>query len=418
MSGGFARRLLSRPTTLIALVWIALVVAAAIHPTWFTSYDPLDQDLLNIKQGPSADHWLGADALGSDVLSRIVWGARDTLIGVVEAVVVVALIGAPLGLTAGLSGGWWDMVVGQYIDVVQSLPTIVVLLAVLAVFGQSMAPAMATLGVLGSAGVARVVRSATLAVREELYIAAARLSGLGEAYILSNHVLPRVAGPVVVQLALFAAIAVLVQTGIAFLGLGVAPPAPTWGGLIYDAAASLNDFPWLLAPTGGAVALTILAFGLLGDGLRDATTERWTRPATSGKSGAFATSAAVDPPKGARLSARDVTIAAGDKILVDKVSFDLFPGETLGIVGESGSGKTLTMMALIGLLPPGVSARSGAVIVDGKEIALNDARALRSLRGAKIGAIFQDPMASLDPCFTIGHHLMEVADPRLSRAER
>ena len=414
----FARRLLGRPLTLIALVWIAFIVAIALFPEHFTSYDPLDQDLLNIKQGPSADHWLGADALGRDILSRIIFGARDTILGVVEALVVVAALGVALGLTAGLFGGWWDALARQYIDVLQSLPTIVILLAVLAVFGQSMLPAMAALGVLGSAGVARVVRSATLAVREELYIAAARLSGLGETYILVNHVLPRVIGPVVVQLALFAAIAVLVQTGVAFLGLGVAPPAPAWGSLIYDAAASLNDFPWMLAPTGGAVALTILAFGLLGDGLRDASTETWTRPAQARRGAYRAGPAPADLPTGARLSARGVTIVAGDKTLVENVSFDLFPGETLGIVGESGSGKTLTMMALIGLLPPGVVASSGMVAVEGRTIPLDDQRALRSLRGATIGAIFQDPMAALDPCFSIGHHLEEVCEAGLSRTER
>jgi len=413
----FTRRLLTRPMTLIALLWIAFVIVIALFPEHFTSYDPLDQDLLNIKQGPSADHWLGADALGRDILSRIVFGARETILGVVEALVVVAALGVVLGLSAGLFGGWWDALARQYIDVLQSLPTIVILLAVLAVFGQSMLPAMAALGVLGSAGVARVVRSATLAVREELYISAARLSGLGETYILRSHVLPRVIGPVVVQLALFAAIAVLVQTGVAFLGLGVAPPAPAWGSLIYDAAASLNDFPWMLAPTGGAVALTILAFGLLGDGLRDASTETWTRPAQTRRGAFFAAPPPTDLPQGARLSARGVTIVAGDKTLVDNVNFDLFPGETLGIVGESGSGKTLTMMALIGLLP-GVSALAGTVVVEGRAISLNDARALRSLRGATIGAIFQDPMAALDPCCTIGHHLEEVCERGLSRRER
>jgi peptide/nickel transport system permease protein len=414
----FARRLISRPTTLLALLWLAFIIAMALFPGHFTGYDPLDQDLLNVKQGPSADHWLGADALGRDLWSRIVWGAPDTLIGVVEALIVVAMIGVPLGLTAGLSGGLWDIIASQYVDVIQSLPTIVILLAVLAVFGQSMGPAMVTLGVLGSAGVARVVRSATIAVRGELYITAARLSGLGEIYILVNHVLPRVIGPVVVQLALFGAIAVLVQTGVAFLGLGVAPPAPTWGGLIYDAAASLSDFPWLLAPTGGIVALTILAFGLLGDGLRDASTERWARPAAFARRARFEPRPACDLPARAVLSARNVSIAAGDKVLVENVDFDLFAGETLGIVGESGSGKTLTMMALIGLLPPGVVALSGTVVVEGREIRLDDQRALKALRGGRIGLIFQDPMAALDPCFTIGHHLMEVADPSLSRAQR
>jgi len=416
----FARRALARPLTLLSLAWLAAVLIAALFAADLSPYDPLDQDLLSVKQLPSPDHWLGTDALGRDVLSRIVWGAPATLAGVVEAVVVVALLGVGLGLTAGYFRGAWDALVRQFVDIAQSLPTIVILLAVLAVFGQSMMPAMIALGVLGAAGVARVLRSATLAVREELYISAARICGLGDRYILVNHVLPRLVGPVVVQLALFAATAVLVQTGVAFLGLGVQPPAPTWGGMIFDASADLNDFPWLLAPTCGVVALTILAFGLIGDGVRDASTEAWSRPLHARRSAFVATPAPREVPQQALLSARGVTIVAGDRVLVDNVSFDLDPGETLGVVGESGSGKTLTMLALIGLLPPGVAARSGVVVVEGRTIPLNDMAALKALRGATIGAIFQDPMAALDPCFTIGRQLDEVLklSGRLSRSQR
>ena len=419
----FARRLAGRPLTLVALAWVLFVALVAVFHGQLAPYDPLDQDLLSVKQWPSADHWLGTDALGRDVLSRLIAGTPATIVGVVEAVAVVAVLGVGLGITAGFFRGAWDAMVRQYVDVMQSLPTIVILLAVLAVFGQSMLPAMVALGVLGSAGVARVVRSATLSVREELYISAARLCGLGDGYILFNHVLPRIVGPIVVQLALFAAIAVLVQTGVAFLGLGVQPPAPTWGGMIFEASASLNDFPWLLAPTGAAVALTILAFGLIGDGVRDASTEGWSRPAHAAKAVFIGTAAPIDVPKGAIFSARGVTLVANpgprERVLVDNVAFDLFPGETLGIVGESGSGKTLTILALTGLLPPGVAVRSGWVVVEGRSIPLAEAKALAALRGATIGAIFQDPMAALDPCFTVGSQLEEaLSGMRLSRSER
>ena len=422
-SASFARRLVRRPLTLAALAWVLFVALVAVFHGQLAPYDPLDQDLLAVKQWPSADHWLGTDTLGRDVLSRLIAGTPATIVGVVEAVAVVAVLGVGLGITAGFFRGAWDAIVRQYVDVMQSLPTIVILLAVLAVFGQSMLPAMVALGVLGSAGVARVVRSATLSVREELYISAARLCGLGDRYILFNHVLPRIVGPVVVQLALFAAIAVLVQTGVAFLGLGVQPPAPTWGGMIFDASASLNDFPWLLAPTGAAVALTILAFGLIGDGVRDASTEGWSRPAHGVKAAFVGTAAPVDVPKSAIFSARGITLVANagprERVLVDNVAFDLFPGETLGIVGESGSGKTLTILALTGLLPPGVAIRSGWVVVEGRSIPLAEAKALAGLRGATIGAIFQDPMAALDPCFTIGSQLEEaLSGMRLSRSER
>ena len=405
---GFVRRLLARPLAVLALAWLLLLLLSAVAAPWVAPLDPLDQDLLAIKQLPSAEHWLGTDALGRDVFSRTVYGIGITMAGVFEAVVVAVLLGMAMGVSAGYFGGRWDRWVQQYVGLMQSLPNILILLAVLAVFGQAMLPAMVTLGIMGSAGVSRVLRSVTLAVREELYIAAARISGLSDAHIIVRHVLPRIAGPVIVQLSMFAAIAVIVQTGISFLGLGVAPPTPTWGGAIYEASASLNDFPWLLMPSGGVVALTVLAFGLLGDSLRDASTESWSRPAVRQKVQARQAVKPSDVPAGSLLSMRDVCIAAGERTLVHGVSFDLQRGETLGIVGESGSGKTLTSLSLMGLLPPGVNVTSGTAVIAGEVIDLSDEKRLAQLRGATVGMIFQEPMAALDPCFTIGHQLAEV----------
>lgn len=405
---GFVGRLLRRPLAVLALVWLVLLLVFALGADWLTPLDPLDQDLLAIKQLPSAEHWLGTDALGRDVFSRTVHGLPITLMGVLEAVLVSALLGVGLGVSAGYFGGRWDRWVQQYVSLMQSLPTMLILLAVLAVFGQAMLPAMVTLGIMGSAGISRVLRSVTLAIREELYIAAARISGLSDAHIIARHVLPRIVGPVIVQLSLFAAIAVIVQTGISFLGLGVAPPAPTWGGSIFEASASLNDFPWLLVPSGGVVALTVLSFGLLGDSLRDASTESWSRPAVRQKVSVRQAAQPADVPEGSMLSMRGVTIAAGERTLVHGVSLDLQRGETLGIVGESGSGKTLTSLSLMGLLPPGVQATAGTAVVDGEVIDLSNEKRLAELRGATVGMIFQEPMAALDPCFTIGHQLAEV----------
>ena len=406
------QRLLGRPLAVLALLWLLLLLVLAVGAPVFAPQDPLEQDLLALKQLPTAEHWLGTDALGRDVFSRMVHGVALTLAGVLEAVVVAGVLGLGLGVSAGYFGGLWDRFVQQYVSLVQSLPTMLIMLAVLAVFGQAMLPAMVTLGVMGSAGVSRVLRSVTLAVREELYIAAARISGLGDAHIIVRHVLPRIAGPVIVQMSLFAAIAVIVQTGISFLGLGVAPPAPTWGSMIFEASASLNDFPWLLVPSGGIVALTVLAFGLLGDSLRDASTEAWSRPSQRRQVRARKASVPADLREGSLLAMRDVTIVTGDaahtRTLVQGVNFDLKQGETLGIVGESGSGKTLTSLSLMGLLPPGVRALSGTAVVDGEAIDLTDEKRLAQLRGATVGMIFQEPMAALDPCFTIGHQLAEV----------
>ena len=401
------------PGELLAIAWLLLVAVLAIAAPWIAPFDPLDIDLNSMKQMPSPAHWLGTDALGRDVLSRLLFGALPTLVGVVQATCVAAVLGAGLGVCAGYFGGRTDRAIGQLVDTLQSLPSIVILLAILALFDRSMPAAMVTLGVLGSAGVIRVMRSSTLGVRGELYIAAARITGLGDATILMRHVLPRVRGPLIVQVSLFSAVAVIMQTGISFLGLGPAPPAPSWGAMIYEASVSLNDFPWLLVPSGGVVALTILAFGLMGDALRDSARRgsKSDDPDRSSRRLVADTAPPVEAgsPCGASvLCVRGLTIAAGSRILVEDLSFDLSPAETLGLVGESGSGKTLTVLALMGLLPAGIHTLRGCMMLWGARIDLADKAALARLRGNTLGMIFQEPLAALDPCFTVGHHLTEV----------
>ncbi len=425
MPQGFLRRLLRRPLAWAALLWLALVLVVALGASAISPFDPLEQDLLAVKQWPSAAHLLGTDDLGRDVLSRVIHGALPTLLGVLQALIVVTLLGTTLGMSAGYFGGRIDRAVTQYINTLQSLPTIVVLLGVLTVFNRSMLAAMVMLGITASAGITRVLRSATLNVRHELYIEAARISGLSDAAIILRHVLPRIVGPLIVQLSLFAALAVIVQTGISFLGLGIQPPAPTWGGMIFEASASLNDFPWLLVPSGGVVAITLLAFGLLGDSLRDTAVETWSRQAGAQRkaSGRTEPSPIGDAPAGALLSVRHLRIVTGEgatqQVLVHDLSFDLMPSETLGLVGESGSGKTLTILSLMGLLPAGTRVTAGVMQVAGHPFDLADAGLISRLRGKTLGMIFQEPMAALDPCFSIGHHLSEVLRQHqgLSRAE-
>ena len=424
----FLGRLLRKPLAIAALGWLALIAIASAFAGRLAPYDPLDQDLLAVKQSPSADHWLGTDALGRDVLSRLLFGGSSTLVGIAEAVVVASALGVGLGVAAGYFGGWLDRAIIQLVDLVLALPTIVILLSVLAVFHHDMVAAMVAVGLLGSAGMIRVIRSATLAMRGALYVEAARICGLGDGAIILRHVIPRILGPVLVQISLFAAVTVLIQTGISFLGLGVPPPDPSWGGMIADASESLNDFPWLLIPSGAVAALTILAFGLLGDSARDAAAEGWSPPVATRRSRRVVPApvdSAADPgfDPAALLSIRGLTIAlrvAGREArpLVDGLSLDLAPGETLGIVGESGSGKTMTILSLLGLLPPGIEAVSGAMAIEGRRIDLRDGARVAQLRGGVVSMIFQEPMSALDPCFTVGQHLAEVIHrfERISRS--
>ena len=237
----FARRLVRRPLALLCLSWLVLLVGVAIAAPILLP-DVASQragELADVYQGPSAAHPLGTDSLGRDVLDRLLVGTRPTLVGVAEAILVVVALGVPLGLAAGFFRGWLDRVVTWLGDLVLALPAVVLVIVVLSVFPQSMAAGMVALGVLAAPGLMRVVRAATLPVREELYIAAARVSGLSRPYIIGRHVLPRIMGAIIVQVALLTATALLVQTGLAFLGLIAAPPPPSWGGMIAYGAGAL-----------------------------------------------------------------------------------------------------------------------------------------------------------------------------------
>ena len=212
----FLRRLLRRPIAIACIAYLLLVIGVAVVAPIVMPGIAQQQagDLLHVLQGPSRDHLLGTDSLGRDVLDRLLVGTRTSMLGVAEALVVALAISVPVGLAAGYFGGWVDRVVGWCTDVGLALPGIAILLVVLSVFKANMLAGMVTLGLLGAAGLARIVRSATLPVREELYIAAARVSGLSRPYILSRHVLSRIAGPVIVLSSWFAASALLAQTEI------------------------------------------------------------------------------------------------------------------------------------------------------------------------------------------------------------
>jgi peptide/nickel transport system permease protein len=417
----FVRRLLKRKLALVCLIYLgAIVVVAIVAPIALPSVNGEQAgDLLAVRGGPTWHHLLGTDSLGRDVFNRLLVGTRVTLIGVAEALVVVLALGIPPGLVAGYFGGWADRVVSWLADLTFSMPSIIIVLVVLAVFPQSMTAAMVTLGVLAAPGLMRIVRSAALPVRQELYIDAARVSGLSPTYIVTRHVLPRVVGPIIIQASLLAAFALLVQTGLAFLSLVVAAPAPSWGGMVADGVHEIVLQPWLIWPPGVLIALTILVLGLLGDAVRDATTENWSAPVRQSKRRAptVSKSEAAPPP----ISSREVPLLSVEGIGVSfaspsgrrtavtaEVSFDVFARETVGVVGESGCGKTATAMAILGLLPGTGRIESGRIVFDGRDLAALSERQLRTVRGEEIGFVSQEPMISLNPSFRVGWQLREV----------
>ena len=299
-----------------------------------------------------------------------------------------------------------------------AIPAIIFVLVVLAVAPHNENVAMLTFGVLGMPVMFRVVRSASLRVREDLYISAARISGLSHRRIMVRHVLPRLKGPIIVQASLFAAYALLFETGLAYLGLTSDVGAPTWGGMVGEASAVIEQQSWLLVPPGVVIALTILAFATIGDATRDAFTERAPERSPSLRERETRMARSPDErPASARgpahlLEVEDLTIVipreTGAVSVVDSLSLFVDARETVGVVGESGSGKTVTALALLRLLPPSLSLTSGNVFVEGVEVSRMPDRMFDRLRGSTLAYISQEPQSAVDPTFTVGSQLREV----------
>ncbi|MFJ3779936.1 dipeptide/oligopeptide/nickel ABC transporter permease/ATP-binding protein [Streptomyces sp. NPDC090075] len=424
---GFAARLLRRPASAVSASYLLLVLLVTLLATWIAPYDPDQQDLTAALQGPSGAHWLGTGELGRDVLSRLMHGGQVTLLGVVITLAVYLTIGVPAGMIAGYRGGWFDRFVLKSADLVSAVPVIIVLLVVLSVFTNDESAAMAANGLLGAPLLARVVRSATLGVKEELYVRAAVANGIRDRVIIRRHVLPRVTGVILVQASVYGAYAVLLETGLGFLGLGTTEAS--WGSMIAEASKNIGTDPWLLVPSGFMIISFILALGLLSDGLRDTLAERYAPPADKPPSRRMGrprgaapeppraeapdTSRAVEEPDAdALLSVRGLTVSltieGTPTDVIRDVSFDLRAGEVLGIVGETGCGKTITATSLLGMLPAGGRIVSGTILFENADLAQVDAAALRTVRGRRIGWISQDPISSLDPSFTAGAQVAEA----------
>lgn len=416
---GAWRALLGKPLALAALIFLVVVTVAVFLAKVIAPYGPLTQQLDHLLEGPSAAHLLGTDALGRDVLSRLLYGGQPALVGVLIAVVAFVVTGVVLGILAGYLGGWVDRLIGGIVDVLMALPGIVIVLVVLSVFSQSLFASMLSFGLLSSGTLVRIVRSACLSLREELFVSAAVVSGLGHVRIMLRHVLPGLIGPVIVQLSLFSGITLAVQTGLGFLGLATVPPAPSWGGMVGEAATVIQQDGYLLLVTGGTIALMTLAFGLLGDGIRDLNAEQKSsgsaarRPSRRARAIAVHARGPLAPTApGAVLEVRDYSVGfdSGHGVVpvVREVSFSLAAGEILGLVGESGSGKTVTALSLLGLLPASGRVLGGDVWLAGQSIAGSSSAQYRRVRGRRIGLVSQEPMVALDPLFTIGSQLGEV----------
>ncbi|WP_062378327.1 dipeptide/oligopeptide/nickel ABC transporter permease/ATP-binding protein [Demequina pelophila] len=422
---GPLRRVLSDPIGLSAALVLTAIVVACLGATLWAPYDPLATDLTASLQGPSSAHLLGTDQLGRDVLSRLLHGGQPSLLAAACVMAAALVVGVPVAMAAGYHGGWLDALVSRVVDLGMALPAMIIVLLVLALFGDQLIFSYLALGLLLVPALVRIVRSATVAVRGELFIDAAKVSRVPLPLLVARHIFPRILGTVVVQASIIASIGLLFTTGLAYLGFGVTAPEPSWGTMVAEASSVMRQNPTMLWATGGLIGVTVLALGSLGEVVRDALVERWApaasspgprRPRTSGVasrpvSPRAATGPAPRPRDDAVLAVGSMTVAYGPgegTAVVDAVSFDVGPGEIVGLVGESGCGKSTVARAVLGLLRGSGRITGGSVGFAGEDLAAMSRRELRALRGTGIAFVSQEPMVALDPTRRVGDTVAEA----------
>ncbi|GGH85606.1 peptide/nickel transport system permease protein [Pullulanibacillus pueri] len=267
--------ILKSKTSLIGLIIIVLLLLVAVFAPLLAPSNPISGgDLFNRYKGPSADHWLGTDELGRDILSRLIYGTRISIQVGIIAVGIALVIGTFLGAISGFFGRWIDMIVMRIVDILMSFPSILLAIAIVAVMGKGLTNTMIAVGIVGIPQFARIVRSSVLSVKETEYVEAARAVGAKSYRVLFRHVLPNCLAPIIVQTTLSIGTAILDAAGLSFLGLGAQPPKPEWGAMLDAGRAALQTAPWVVIFPGLAILVTVLGFNLLGDGLRDALDPR------------------------------------------------------------------------------------------------------------------------------------------------
>jgi peptide/nickel transport system permease protein len=259
------------------LVVLLLVTLMALLADVVAPYNPNQIQPAGILAAPSALHPLGTDAIGRDVLSRIVYGARASLLAGVVSVAVALVLGVTIGLVAGYNGGWIDDLFMRIVDALYSFPALLLALAITAILGPGLTNVMLAIGIVFTPAFARLVRGQALSVRERDFVTAARVTGAGPWRIMGAHIWPNVTAPIIVQASLQVAAAIVIEAGLSFLGLGVQPPTPSWGSMLKEGYQYMEQAPWLAFSPGAAMFLTVLAFNLFGDGLRHALDPRLSR---------------------------------------------------------------------------------------------------------------------------------------------
>lgn len=404
------RRLLL-PGAAMALIGI-VALAAPLLPL----PDPVRMDVAHRLAGPGPGHVLGQDEYGRDVLSRLLWGARVSLSVALSASLTACVLGTVAGVLGGYLRGVAELLTVRSMDVVLCFPPLLLALLVVTLLGPGAATLILVLSVLYLPGFARIAYAGVLSTRAQDFVEAVRVLGASRGRIMLRTILPHVLGPVLVQVSLTCAAAIVLESGLSFLGLGVVPPAPSWGVMIRGARGTMDQAPLLLLWPCLALTLTILAVNAFCDALQSVIDPRALMLRQQGRPRRVLERVLPgvrgSAPGQGVLDVRGLTIeiatSAGPIRPVRDVSLHVPAGETLAIVGESGSGKSLTGLAILGLLPPAARVVAGETWIDGQDAQALREPALRRLRGSRAAIVFQDPLSSMNPVHRVGRQIAEA----------
>jgi peptide/nickel transport system permease protein len=406
---------------LVPSIIVGAIIAVALVVPFLPLPDPIRMEITARLLPPSVNHLLGQDEYGRDVLSRILWGARTSLSVAFLAAATAAIVGISLGLFGGYFRGLVELLTVRTAEAILCFPPLLLALLVVTLLGPGAGTLIVVLAFLYAPGFARISFAETLTVRVLDYVTAQEALGARPERILIRTILPNVAPALLVQFSLTVASAIVLESGLSFLGLGVVPPAPSWGLMIRGARSTMDQAPWLLLWPCLALTGTVIALNMLCDRLRDVLD-----PRAQGRQSSWLTGSAVRILPGVAGSTQkpsllrvegltiEITTPSGARFRpVRDVALAIAPGETLAIVGESGSGKTLTALALLGLLPPAARIIGGTVLFTGRDGRVRDLNLLpepelRQIRGDEIAMVFQDPGNSLNPVHRIYHQLAET----------
>ena len=411
--------LTQRPTALAGLVGVAAIFLLAVAAPVLAPSDPAVQDLSNILAPPvwvdggSADNLLGTDALGRDLASRLMFGARNSLLVSVSAMLIASTLGLATGLVAGFLGGKLDTFLMRLGDIQLAFPFILLAIAFLGVLtNRTPLHLIVVLGIPGWIVYARVVRSRVLAERESQYVQAAAALGASKTRQLLRYVLPSVWHVVPVIALLDVGFLVILESTLSFLGIGLPPRDPSWGAILAEGRRNMLISPWLPILPGLAIMATVLSLNLVADGLADVLDPKLRKGTFRRTILRRPMPVEPHPEDSYLLSVRDlhVEFPLRDRVVrgVRGVSFDLPRGRTLGIVGESGSGKSVTALSLIQLLDSPGRVTQGRIVFDGEDLTRISDRRMAALRGRRIAMIFQNPTTCLNPVLSIGFQMAEA----------